>query len=204
MSEVAGAATVAPAIETRPRIRHRTPATLLAAVGVVVLFGVIAGAVWAVATPGASAVKGRTQVFMVDSIAGVATFAFVMFGFGVVAAIVTWFVASGWRGLPGYAAMLASTVFGGALAGVVGSAFAARRFPNPDSFGVGDVFTAVPQLWLDGVTRGSPSGPWILLICAPLTATVVYLLAAIVSRRGDLGVGDGRIEQSDDAITSVV
>lgn len=201
MSEVAGAAT---ALEMRPRVRHRTPATLLAAVGVVVLFGVIAGAVWAVATPAASAVKGRTQVYMVDSFAGVATFAFVMFGFGVVAAVVTWFVAPGWRGLPGYAAMLASTVIGGALAGVVGSGFAARRFPDPDSIGVGDVFTAVPQLWLDGVTRGSPSGPWILLICAPLTATVVYLLAAIVSRRGDLGVGDGRIEQSDVVVTSAV
>lgn len=172
------------------RLPHRTRATLLPASGIVLLLALIAGAVWAVVTPAASAVQGRSRVFMVDSIAGVATFAFVMLGFGVVAGLVGWFVAPGWRGLPGFAAVFLSTVVGSALAGWSGTLLAHRRFPDPASIGVGDVFRTVPDLWLDGATRGSPGGPWILVICAPLGATLVYLLATLASRWPDLGVGD--------------
>lgn len=182
---------------TGSRVRRRDPATLVVGAMIILVLGVVAGGVWAVATPAMTAVKGYTRVIATDSIAGVSCFAFVMLGYGVIAAIVAWTVCSGWRGLAGYGALLAATVLGSGGAGLVGTALAARRFPDPDSIAVGHYFTGVPDLWLDGVTRGSPSGPWALVICAPLAATLGYLLFALANRHGDLGVGDGPPEPTE-------
>ncbi|MGC4934848.1 DUF2567 domain-containing protein [Gordonia sp. DT30] len=182
---------------TRTRLPHRTPAILVAAAVVVVVLGVVAGGVWAVLTPAMTAVKGYTRVIAVDSIAGVSAFAFVMLGYGAIAAVLVWIVASAWRGLPGYGVVLVSTVVGSGIAGWAGTLMAARRFPDPDSFSVGQSFRAAPDLWLDGATRGSPSGAWALVVCAPLAATLVYLVLALVSRHGDLGVGDAPPEVAE-------
>ncbi|WHU49079.1 DUF2567 domain-containing protein [Gordonia sp. L191] len=177
-------------IGPRRRLTHRTPATLAACAAVIGVLGVVAGALWAVITPSMSALKAAHQVYPIDSVAGVSAFAFVMLGYGALAGVLGWLVAPGWRGLPGYATVFLATVLGSGIAGWSGTLIAARRFTDPDSVAVGALFRAVPQLWLDGATRGTPSGPWALAICAPLVATVVYLVFALANRHGDLGVGD--------------
>lgn len=178
------------------KVPHRTPATLAAAGGVIVLIGLIAGALWAVLTPAATAIKGSSRIVVVDGIAGVGAFAGIMFAFGVIAAVLSWFVARGWRGLPGYAMALASSLLGSWIAMRIGMWLGGRRFTDSASVAVGDYFQTVPDLWLDGVTRGTPSGGWILLICAPLAATVAYLVCVLLTRTADLGVGDDPVHQS--------
>lgn len=56
---------------------------------------------------------------------------------------------------------------------------------------MGQTFRLVPDLVLDGATRNGFSAPWILLICAPLALSLVYLVCALATSDADLGVGDG-------------
>ena len=184
------------------RSPHRTPTTLLATGGAIVLLGVIVGAVWAVLTPAMTAervAEGATvqpQEFG-NEFAGVMMFALLMCVFGGVAAVVTWVAARGWRGLPGYGLLLGSVVAGSALAGVVGRWIPISRFADPAHVALGQSFRLVPELWLAGDTRGGPPGPWILGICAPLAATLVYLICVLLTRDPDLGVGDGPDDHVD-------
>ncbi|MFT4124768.1 MAG: DUF2567 domain-containing protein [Gordonia sp. (in: high G+C Gram-positive bacteria)] len=166
-------------------------------IGVVLLLGVVAGGAWTALTP---AVGGErtgdglvlTGVGWDNEFAGVGAFALIMFVYGAVAALVSWFAAPGWRGPTGYGFALAATALGTGVAGRVGTWLADWRFRSPDAAtALGETFRVVPDLWLDGATRGAPSGPWILVICAPLAATISYLICTLAIGRGDLGVGDG-------------
>ncbi|WP_238403666.1 DUF2567 domain-containing protein [Gordonia desulfuricans] len=184
---------MAPPRTVRPA--HRTPSTLVAVAAVTLLLGVIAGAVWAVVTPAMSGVRAAdgasvSGAQLGEEFAGVAAFCLIMCAFGAIAAGVSWSAARGWRGLPGYGVTLASTIVGTGVAGWVGTQIADWHLAGPTDVAVGQTFRVVPDLWLDQSVRQGPSGPWVLLICAPLFATLVYLVCALAQRDGDLGVGD--------------
>lgn len=184
--------------QRRPRVARRVqhPVSALVAAGaVIVLLAFAAGALWALVTP---AVSGRItpegaavepQQFG-EEFAGVAVFALIMFGYGAVAATVAWVTARVWRGVAGYVTTVAAVVVGTGVAALVGTWIAQWRFGDVGSQSMGAVFRVVPDLWLDGGTRGGFSAPWSLLLCAPLTATLVYLVWTLSVRTSDLGVGD--------------
>lgn len=176
------------------RVAHAE--SLGAVIGVTLLLGVVAGSVWATVTPAMSghiSAQGalvQPQEFG-EEFAGVAVFALLMLGYGAVAAVLAWFIARAWRGLPGYVAILGSVIVGTVIAGFVGTWIADWQFGDVHSHTIGAAFKAVPDLWLSGATRGGMSGPWVLVLCAPLGATLVYLVHTLVTRHADLGVGDG-------------
>ena len=103
--------------------------------------------------------------------------------------MVAWFSARMWRGPGGFVIVAISSVLGAGLAAWLGTVLAQWRFDDPRTVGVGSAFRVVPDLWLDSASRGF-SGPWILLICAPLAVALTYLVCALLSRTADLGVGD--------------
>ncbi|MYR05257.1 DUF2567 domain-containing protein [Gordonia sp. SID5947] len=172
------------------------PGPLVAVVGSVVLLGSVVGMIWAAVTP---AMSGR--VLAADSaiipagefpeeFAGVGTFALLLFGYGAVAVVIAWIASRRWRGPLGFAAVAVATVAGSLIAAWVGTRVADWRFDDPRSSPVGATFDVVPDLWLDGAVRGGVGGPWVLFVCAPLAAALVYLGFALAARTGDLGVGD--------------
>ncbi|GAA1482947.1 hypothetical protein GCM10009624_33870 [Gordonia sinesedis] len=192
------------------RSSPRSP--LVASVAVSVLLSVIAGATWALVTP---AVSGRItpegaavqpQQFG-EEFAGVGVFALVMFGYGAVAAGLAWATARTWRGPVGYFATLVGVVAGTGIAGVAGTWIAGWRFGDVAAQPMGATFRVVPDLWLDGVTRDGFAAPWALVLCAPVTATLVYLACALAVRPADLGADDDPVRDGTDrgsAVTSAV
>ncbi|MGC4959877.1 DUF2567 domain-containing protein [Gordonia sp. DT101] len=179
-------------------IAGRRPAVgpLIAVVGSVVLLGFVVGMIWAEVTPAMSGRVVDADSALIpagqfpEEFAGVATFALLLFGYGVVAVAISWFTSRRWRGPLGFVAVAVATVIGSLVAAWVGTTVADWRFDDPRSSPVGSTFEVVPDLWLDGAVRGGIGGPWVLFVCAPLAASLVYLGLALAARRADLGVGD--------------
>lgn len=194
----------------RMQVRRQHSPAPIAAVGVVVaLLGAVFGVAWAVTTPamtGTVTPEGAAvpSEQLGEEFAGVAVFAFWMLAYGAVAAVLAWFAARYWRGLIGYGVAFVSTAVGTAIAGVVGTWVAHVHFPDPHDVSVGQTFRVVPDLLLDGATRNGFSAPWILVICAPLTVSLVYLVCALATSDADLGVGDGVDEVVDPSVTAGV
>ncbi|MDL9937451.1 DUF2567 domain-containing protein [Gordonia sp. ABSL1-1] len=177
-------------------IQRRSLESLAAVVGVILLLGVVFGAIWALVTPApAGRVTSEGPVYaspaeVGEEFAGVAVFALLAGALGIVCAILVWLVARRWRGVVGYLATLLAVVVSGAVAIQVGAWVADWRFGDNSNLKVGDDFHVVPDLWLNGATRSGSAWPWILLICAPFTFTLVYLVCVLAARSSDLGVGD--------------
>ncbi|GAB34246.1 DUF2567 domain-containing protein [Gordonia otitidis] len=192
----ASSASVAPGFARTSRPRRHSVAPLVAVGAVVLLLGAVFGAVWAVTTP---AVTGTVTPDgaavpaeqLGEEFAGVAVFASWMLAYGAIAALLAWFASRYWRGLIGYAVTFVTTVVGTAIAGAIGTWVAELHFPDPHEVSMGQTFRLVPDLVLDGATRNGFSAPWILLICAPLALSLVYLVCALATSDADLGVGDG-------------
>ncbi|MGV9826266.1 DUF2567 domain-containing protein [Gordonia sp. NPDC003429] len=179
--------------------RGRPASPIVAVAASVLLLGVVAGAVWAVTTPamaGSVTAEGPAVPAgqLGEEFAGVGAFCLLMFGYGVVSAIVAWVAARRWRGVAGFGVLFVAVLAGSAIAGWVGTRIAHLHFTDPHSAAVGETFRVVPDLWSDGVTSAGYTAPWIVLICAPLAATLVYLLCTLATRSADLGVGDGAEE----------
>ncbi|MFW0787131.1 DUF2567 domain-containing protein [Gordonia sp. CPCC 206044] len=181
---------------TRRSAPQRPVGPLVAVVVSVILLGAVAGALWAMITPAMTGrVVGDDSAIIPaeqfpDEFAGVATFAVVLFGYGVIAVVVAWLTSRQWRGPLGALVVAASTFVGAAIAALVGTWVADVRFDDPRSLPAGAAFDVVPDLWLDGAVRGGAGGPWAIFVCAPLAAALVYLGLALASRHADLGVGD--------------
>ena len=186
--------------------RKHSPAPLVVVGVVVLLLGVVFGVAWAVTTPamtGTVTAQGAAvpSEQLGEEFAGVAVFAFWMLAYGAVAAALAWFAARYWRGLIGYGVTFVTAVIGTAIAGSIGTWVAHLHFPDPHDVGMGQTFRVVPDLVLDGATRNGFSAPWILLICAPLTVSLVYLVCALANSDADLGVGDGVVDDVDRSLT---
>ncbi|MFT4044801.1 MAG: DUF2567 domain-containing protein [Gordonia sp. (in: high G+C Gram-positive bacteria)] len=178
---------------------RRPVSTIIAVAAVIVLLGVLVGATWSVTTP---AISGRVTAAgptvapqqIGEEFAGVGVFWLLMFGYGAVSAILAWFAARHWRGLIGYATAFGAVIAGTGIAGWVGTGIAHARFTGPHDAARGHIFRVVPDLWPDGYTRAGYTAEWIVLICAPLALSFVYLLCVLLSGEADLGVGDGTDE----------
>ncbi|MXP21169.1 DUF2567 domain-containing protein [Gordonia sp. HNM0687] len=185
-----------PAGSIGPRAVKRSVSGLIAVAVAVVLLGIVLGAVWAVVTP---ALRGRVvsaesavvpATAFGSEFAAVGTFALLLFGYGVGSVVIGWTAARSWRGPTGFGVLAVATTVGSLVAAVVGIWVADWRFGDPRALPIGATFEVVPDLWLDGAVRGGVGGPWVLFACAPLSAALVYLGAALASRTADLGVGD--------------
>ncbi|MFW0792934.1 DUF2567 domain-containing protein [Gordonia sp. CPCC 205515] len=164
-------------------------------VAAVLLVGIVGGVVWAFVTPAMSGrVVGDNSAIIPatqfdQEFAGVAVFAGIMLVVGVIAAAIGWVRGREWRGPWEFLAIAVASFIGSILAMVIGTQVAHWRFGDPHSMPVGSSFQVVPDLWLDGSVSGFGS-EIVLLICAPMAATLVYLTCALSSRHPDLGVGD--------------
>ncbi len=168
---------------------------LLAVVCGVVLLGAAVGMVWAMVTP---TVTGRVISAKYAEIIGggdsaeyesMAWLAVLLFVYGLVAAAISWVAARPWRGPAGFLALGGATVAGSVVASVVGDRMAAWRFDDPKSLPVGATFEFGADLF-DGRWWTLIPSPWVLLICAPFTATLLYLVFTLSTQDPDLGVGD--------------
>ena len=182
---------------------HRPPRSALVAVMcAIALLGAAVGAVWAMITP---TVTGRVLSAQYAEIIGggdsaeyesMAWLAVLLFVFGLVAAVIAWLAARPWRGPVGYLALGVATVAGSVIAAVVGDRLTAWRFDDPKTLPVGTTYEFGAELFAEHWWTLIPS-PWVLLICAPFTATLLYLVFALSSADPDLGVGDLPVEAGD-------
>lgn len=159
----------------------------LAFVIVVLALSVLVGGLWVwlsppvkatVTTPG----EGRfDQGASANLFGGVATFAFLTFGLGIVLALASWFGLRGMRGVPGLALTTVTAIVSSGLAMDIGTRIAKAVRPALDENVPGDYELTV-RLWFDSdVTQ-----PWLLLICAPTAAIIAYLVCVLTAKNPTL------------------
>lgn len=182
-------------------VRPQRSALFAVACGVI-LSGAAVGAVWAMVTP---TVTGRVLSDKYAEIIGggdsaeyesMAWLAVLLFVYGLVAAMVMWLAARPWRGPTGFATLVPATVIGSVVASVVGDRMTAWRFDDPKALPVGATYKFGADLYDDRWWTLIPS-PWVLLVCAPFTATLLYLVFTLATAAPDLGVGDLPQEQAE-------
>ena len=160
---------------------------LLVAVAFLIL-GVLLGVLWAFVIPYAEVtVTERGLAFPAPQSAllfsGPAVFALLAFGFGAVCALAVWILLRSARGVTGLLFAVALALVASGLAMEVGSAVADARAGGVDPHTPG-TYQLVDDLWLTGAGWNVLAAPWLLLICAPGTAALVYFVCAA-------GSGDG-------------
>lgn len=117
--------------------------------------------------------------------AGVAIFGLLNLGLGVVIALVSWFGLRFTRGPAGLTFVTVMSLATSALALKIGTALG-RQIRGEIDLSVPGDYRGTVNLWLDGSVGPS----WLLLICAPTAAVLVYLICVLSSSRADLGIGD--------------
>ncbi|ALG85114.1 DUF2567 domain-containing protein [Gordonia phthalatica] len=119
-----------------------------------------------------------------------AVFAFLSFGLGVVIALVSWFGLRFTRGPAGLAFVAVMSIATSALAVQIGTQLG-RLVHGEIDLNVPGTYRGTVNLWIENDVGPS----WILLICAPAAAILIYLVCVISSNHADLGVGDD-VEQT--------
>lgn len=166
----------------------------------VVLTGVLWGLTWGVLTP---SIDGRMiapdRAVAVDD--GTAEFTAIGVYFsvaliaGVILAVVFW-LPPRLRGPVGVAALAFGTIAAGMVAVWCGDLVARMRFPGRDGVAVGDEFSQAPSLRIPGAYLDIWGGfgfSWALLVVAPITAMLTYVVLVVMNRSGDLGFPDEAI-----------
>ncbi len=116
---------------------------------------------------------------------GVAVFALLAFALGVVLALAAWFGLTHMRGVPGLLLTTAMAIVSSGLALDIGTRIATSTRPTLDRSTPGG-YELVVKLWFS-----NSSAPWILLVCAPTTAVIVYLVCVLVAKNPTLRPDDG-------------
>ena len=113
----------------------------------------------------------------------VAVFVLLSFGAGALVAVAAWFGLKSMRGVAGLLLAVGASAVVNGLGVDLGGRFArvAHR-ALAENLGPGR-YEVLPRLWFDA--PGTPA--WLLLICAPLTAVLVYLLLVLLAKDADLG-----------------
>lgn len=171
----------------------RRQAGIFATAGVVVT-GLVGGIVWGLLTPGIEGrvVDANRAVAVGDAspeFGAIARFFCIALVAGVVLAVIFWMPPI-LRGPLGVVALTIGAIAAGVVAIWVGDFIAGQRFSGPDGVAVGQEFTQPPSLRIDGAhldTLGGIGFSWALLVVAPLTALVTYLLIVMLNRSADLG-----------------
>lgn len=112
---------------------------------------------------------------------GVAVFAFLSFGLGVVLALASWFGLRSMRGVPGLLLTTVIAIVASGLSMDLGTRIAKGIRPALDENVPGDYELTV-KLWFDS----DVSQPWLLLICAPIAALLVYLVCVLTAKNPTL------------------
>lgn len=119
-----------------------------------------------------------------------AVFAVLSFGSGIVIALSTWFGLRFTRGPAGLVLVAVMSVATSALALQIGTELG-HRIRGEIDLAVPGTYRGTVNLWIENEVGPS----WILLVCAPAAAVLIYLVCVISSSHADLGVGDG-VEES--------
>lgn len=166
------------------RVDYRSALTFVV---VVLVLSVLVGGLWVLMSPAVKATvttpgEGRfDQGASANLFGGVATFAFLTFGLGVVLALASWFGLRGMRGVPGLILTTVTAIVSSGLAMDIGTRIAKAVRPALDENVPGDYELTV-RLWFDSdVTQ-----PWLLLICAPAAAVIVYLVCVLTAKNPSL------------------
>ncbi|MCK0440914.1 DUF2567 domain-containing protein [Gordonia alkaliphila] len=159
-----------------PRVRP-----LLVAVVLLVL-GALLGVLWASVIPYAELTVTDTTAGMPPSesallFSGPAIFALMAFAFGAVCGLAVWFVLRPARGVSGLLFAVGLALVASGIAIQVGGAVADARAGDIDPHTPG-TYQLVDSLWLTGAGWNALSAPWLLLICAPGVAALVYFVCA--------------------------
>ncbi|MFM9378094.1 DUF2567 domain-containing protein [Gordonia sp. VNK21] len=166
--------------------------TALVVAGLLIL-GVLGGVTWAFTAP-------TTQITVTDQIVGftqeqsaglfgaVAVFVFVSAVLGLLVGLLVWFLLPRSRGLSGLLYAVVAAVAVSAIAMEVGRRIASARY-EVDRHTPG-VYDTLGDIWLDGARLGDLPAPWLLLICAPGLAALVYFFLVSAKSDPDLGRGD--------------
>ncbi|MFT4085680.1 MAG: DUF2567 domain-containing protein [Gordonia sp. (in: high G+C Gram-positive bacteria)] len=167
-----------------------SPKRALGVALVLVVLGVLTGVLWAFITPTApiTVTTGGLSFNGVQSaeiFSGVAVFASLAFGFGLITALLVWFGLPQTRGVSGLAYCTVATLAGSGLAMSAGTSIVDRRFPGVDPHRPG-LYPVVGHLWLDDASIWGVPTPWLLLICAPTVAVLVYLFLTVAASRPEL------------------
>lgn len=172
---------------------RRRQAGVFATVGVV-LTGIVWGVIWGVLTPGIDGrVTGADSAIAVGDatpeFGAIARYFCIALAAGVVLAVIFW-IPPTLRGPLGVVGLSVGAIAAGFVAIWVGDFIAGQRFSGRDGVAVGEEFIQPPSLRIDGAhldVFGGVGFSWALLVVAPLTALVTYLLFAVMNRRADLG-----------------
>lgn len=174
---------------------------LAAIVAAVILLGVFVGVLWSAITPTVGGRVIEVGVGQLDDaeagaeFGGVATMTLLLFGYGLVVAVLAWFVGRCWRGPEAFLAVAGGSILGSVVAVIVGDRTALWRFGDPTTMPVGSGFQYTVHFFDDDRWWSLIPTPWVLLISAPLGVALAYGAFALMSD-GDLGLGD-----ADDALT---
>ncbi|WOC13787.1 hypothetical protein MP11Mi_28940 [Gordonia sp. MP11Mi] len=165
-------------------VRYREPVVFIV---VVLALSVLVGGLWVWLSPTVTATvtaPGEAQFgegSAANLFGGVATFAFLSFGLGVVLALGSWFGLRSMRGVPGLLLTTVIAIVSSGLAMDIGTRIAKAVRPALDENVPGD-YELTARLWFDS----DVSPPWLLLVCAPTTAILVYLLCVLAAKNPTL------------------
>jgi len=169
-------------------INRRTPVLFVL---VVVVLSVAAGALWVWLAPPitVTVLPGGDARFAQGASAnlfgGVAVFALLSFGLGAVLALASWFGLPHMRGVPGLILTTVMSVVSAGLAMNIGTSIAEATRPDLNRVNPGE-YHLTAKLWFDS----DVAPPWLLLICAPTTALIVYLICVLTAKNPALRPGD--------------
>lgn len=169
-------------------VDRRTP---VAFVLVVLGLSVLVGALWVWLAPPVTVtvLHGGDARFSEGASAnlfgGVAVFALLSFGLGAVLALAGWFGLPHMRGVPGLILTTVMAVVSSGLAMNIGTWIAEAVRPDLNRASPGE-YHLTTKLWFDS---GS-TPPWLLLICAPTAALIVYLICVLTAKNPTLRPGD--------------
>ncbi|WP_162138701.1 DUF2567 domain-containing protein [Gordonia hirsuta] len=168
-------------LESAAPRRRRQPYGVL--IGLAVL-GALGGVLWAFLVPTAQVrVTADGSVSLPPAqlarlFDGVAIFALLAFGLGLICGAVIWFAHRQVRGWFGLLTAVVMALLSSSIAMDVGLRVARARYSADDPSAPG-VRHLLPDLWLEGAGWNSMPAPWLLLTCAPGLAALTYLILAV-------------------------
>jgi hypothetical protein len=173
-----------PVSANQKTVDRRTPVVFVL---VVLALSALVGALWVWLAPPitVTVLHGGDARFSEGASAnlfgGVAVFALLSFGLGVVLALAGWFGLPHMRGVPGLILTTVMSVVSSGLALNIGTTMAEAMRPDLNRASPGE-YHLTAKLWFDS---GS-TPPWLLLICAPTTALIVYLICVLTAKNPTL------------------
>ncbi len=147
--------------------------------------------VWLAPTPNLVVEHGGAKRWATESdpaklFGGIAVFALLSFGLGAAIGLGSWFGLRSTRGPAGLSFVTLMSLATSVVSLKIAETWAQAVHGELADHTVPGVYRGTVKLWLEGQV----GPPWLLLVCAPAAAVLVYLVCVISSSHADLGVGD--------------